>query len=114
MRNTTYTSNVEVLEMMQSTGHNEGVDLDETKTTCKYVKIISECEYNGYYVIPINALKRTNKGLWVKKVNLLARVEGIEFTEVYKYLDKNAKVYDGYIPDFIDIRLNKHKNKPVL
>ncbi len=105
MRKTTDTKYVEVIEVTPSLGAN----LDEMKYRCKYVKIVSECEYSGYYIIPVNGLNRTNKGIWVAKSNLLSEVKGIEFNEVTGYLDKNKKEYDGYIPGYIDIRLRRHK-----
>jgi len=110
MRNTTNSSYVEVKEMTPDLGYNSGNDLDEIKTRCKYVLVVSKDKYVGYYVIPLNALNKTNKGLWVKKGNLLAEITGMEFIPVIGYLDKNKIRFDG-TKVFYDHRLRKHRNQ---
>ena len=93
---------LQVLEVIPKTKFDTGL-VDETVQTCKFVEILSEDDIQGYWVIPINALRRFRRSVWIKKDVLLAQVTDIEFTPVKNYFDKNRKEYDGYVPQFVDI-----------
>jgi len=101
-----FTSNtdwLQVLEVAPKTTIEAGF-VDETKQRCKYIQIISIDEIEGFWIIPVNALRRIRKGVWIKKDVLLAKVINVEFTPVINYLDKNRLVYESYVPPFTDLK----------
>ena len=106
MIKTTDTQWIEVVEVVEKKGILQV--LNETSQRSKVIKVISEDKnHKGYYVIPLNGIRRFNGSKWVNKRDLVSEIVG-EFEEVEAFVsDKNLE-YDGYIPQYQEFGKRKY------